>query len=362
MAASLLDSLTGLITPGMATKAASLLGESDSGIRKGLGATFPVLLSGIANRAGDSGFASSLFNLIQSPANDGSLLNDTGSLLGASSNSPLMSLGGRLLSSVFGGNTGGVANALSSYAGVKSSTASTLMNLAAPLVLAVLGKRVRSDGLNAGSLASLLHSQKDSYAAAVPGQMANIRDYISTESREREYYVPPTTSTATVKRASPWRWVIPALIALAVLWLLFSMLGRDRGTTQTASVPAATAPATAPPATVATAPPVAATVPAANVYFDVDQSAMPAGASTTLASIIGYLNANPGSTAVVSGYHDPTGDRAANEALARERAESVRSALMAAGIPESRIDMQRPMETTGGGTMQDARRVEVKVR
>jgi outer membrane protein OmpA-like peptidoglycan-associated protein len=273
-----------------------------------------------------------------------------------------MSLGGRLLSSLFGGNTGGVANALSSYAGVKSSTASTLMNLAAPLVLAVLGKRVRSDGLNASSLASLLHSQKDTYAAAVPGQLANIRDYVSAESRDREYYVPPTATTATARRASPWRWVIPALIALAVLWLLFSMLGRDRGVTETASVPATTAPATTPPAAVATAPPVAATAPTANVYFDVDQSSMPAGASTALASVIGYLNANPASTAVISGYHDPTGDRATNEALARDRAGAVRSALVAAGIPESRIELERPMETTGGGTMQDARRVEVKVR
>jgi cytochrome c oxidase subunit 2 len=81
-----------------------------------------------------------------------------------------------------------------------------------------------------------------------------------------------------------------------------------------------------------------------------------------LSSVIDYLKANPASTAVISGYHDPTGDQAANEELAKNRAGSVRDALVAAGIAESRIDMQKPTVTTGGGTLEDARRVEVTVR
>ena len=82
MAASLLDSLTDLITPDVAGKAASMLGESDSAIRKGIGGALPVVLAGLANRASDSGFSGALFDLVRSPANDGNVLNDVGSLLG----------------------------------------------------------------------------------------------------------------------------------------------------------------------------------------------------------------------------------------------------------------------------------------
>jgi outer membrane protein OmpA-like peptidoglycan-associated protein len=361
MAASLLDSLNGLITPDLAGKAASMLGESDSAIRKGMGGVFPVLLSGLASRAADSGFSSSLFDLVRSPANDGNVLNDVAGLLGAGGSSPMMSLGGKLLSSLFGGNTANVASSLAGYSGVKSSTASTLLNIGAPLVLAILGKRVRSDGLNASSLASLLLGQKDSYAAALPGPLANLGSYLAAPTREREVYAAPPP--VAERRSSIWRWLLPLLIALGALWLLSSLFGRKERPVDETTAPAAVeqAPAVEPAPAPTTAPADAAGA-TATVYFDVDQTALPAGADAALSSVIAYLQTNPGTTAVISGYHDPTGDQAANEELAKNRATSVRDALMAAGIEESRIDMQKPVVTTGGGTLEDARRVEVTIR
>ncbi len=366
MAASLLDSLNGLITPDLAGKAASMLGESDSAIRKGMGGVFPVLLSGLASRAGDSSISSSLFDLVRSPANDGGVLNDVASLLGAGGSSPMMSLGGKLLGLLFGGNTANVASSLAGYSGVKSSTASTLLNIGAPLVLAMLGKRVRSDGLNASSLASLLLGQKDSYAAALPGPLANLGSYLAAPTREREVYAAPPPPVSE-RRSSIWRWLLPLLIALGALWLLSSLFGRKERPVDERPAPAAIEPAPAPAPTVEPAPapttaPADAAGATATVYFDVDQSALPAGTDTALSSVIAYLQANPGTTAVISGYHDPTGDQAANEELAKNRAASVRDALMAAGIEESRIDMQKPAVTTGGGTLEDARRVDVTVR
>jgi K(+)-stimulated pyrophosphate-energized sodium pump len=98
------------------------------------------------------------------------------------------------------------------------------------------------------------------------------------------------------------------------------------------------------------------------VYFDVDQSALPAGSDTALSAVIAHLRENPTSTAVISGYHDASGDQAANEELAKNRAASVRDALLAAGIDETRINLEKPVMTTGDGTLDDARRVEVTVR
>jgi outer membrane protein OmpA-like peptidoglycan-associated protein len=107
--------------------------------------------------------------------------------------------------------------------------------------------------------------------------------------------------------------------------------------------------------------PAAVVPPAAKLYFDTAKFELPADAEELLAPIVAYLKANAGSKAVVSGYHDPRGNRAFNEKLAKDRAKSVSAALQAAGIAEDRIQMQKPQETTGTGDLAEARRVEVSV-
>ncbi len=62
---------------------------------------------------------------------------------------------------------------------------------------------------------------------------------------------------------------------------------------------------------------------------------------------------------VVSGFHDATSDAAANAELAKQRAQAVRDALVAAGAPEDRIELRKPELTQGDGNAPEARRVEV---
>jgi len=88
----------------------------------------------------------------------------------------------------------------------------------------------------------------------------------------------------------------------------------------------------------------------------------PSVPAKNVSELVAYLKANPSSMAVVSGFHDPTGDAAKNAELAKNRAEAVRNALEGAGVDASRIDLHKPDETTGGGSHEDARRVEVTVQ
>jgi len=101
--------------------------------------------------------------------------------------------------------------------------------------------------------------------------------------------------------------------------------------------------------------------PAAKLYFDTGKTGLPADADATLAPIIAWLNANASAKAILSGYHDPRGNQAVNENLAKNRAKSVREALKAAGIDEARIEMRKPESVDGGGDLAEARRVEVSV-
>jgi outer membrane protein OmpA-like peptidoglycan-associated protein len=137
------------------------------------------------------------------------------------------------------------------------------------------------------------------------------------------------------------------------------MGGRDEATTMAPAPTPAVEPA---PLPAPVAEPAPAALPIAKFYFEVDQSELPVAREGSLESVIDYLKANPTAVATVSGYHDPTGDAAYNEELAKNRAMTVRNAMLAAGVPESQIDMVKPIVTTGGGDLAEARRVEVAIR
>jgi K(+)-stimulated pyrophosphate-energized sodium pump len=129
-----------------------------------------------------------------------------------------------------------------------------------------------------------------------------------------------------------------------------------------AAAPVAAAPVAAAP--VAAAPVAAAPVavaPATKLYFEVDRSDVSAAERAKTGPIVEYLKANPAAKAVLSGFHDPRGDRAKNEALALDRARAVRAVLEEQGIARERMMMAKPVETTGDGSLPEARRVELSV-
>ena len=104
------------------------------------------------------------------------------------------------------------------------------------------------------------------------------------------------------------------------------------------------------------------TQPAAvKLYFDTGKTALPADADNTLSATIQWLKTNPSSKAVLSGYHDASGDKAFNEELAKNRAKVVREAIKASGIDEARIEMRKPEVVEGDGNFAEARRVEVSI-
>ncbi|MFN7571612.1 MAG: OmpA family protein [Betaproteobacteria bacterium] len=148
--------------------------------------------------------------------------------------------------------------------------------------------------------------------------------------------------------------------ALAILLLLLWLMGRGPNTAGCCVAPAVAPAATPAPAPVAA--PVPAALPFAKIYFELDKFHLPADSEASLAPIVAYLQANAGAKAVISGFHDPTGNRDANHELAKNRAKAVRDQLKAAGIAEDRIVLQKPQETTGTGTDPEARRVEVSVQ
>lgn len=239
MATSLLDGLKSMVTPEFLSGAARNLGESEGAVATGLGAAFPAILAGIVAKAGDSQAMRPLFDLISSPANDGSVIRDPRLALSATPQSPLGAAASKLLSGVFGGQSSPIGDWISRFAGFRSGSGSTLLSMAAPLVLGLLGNRVRTGGLNPGGLGNLLLAEKDSIMRALPaglGSILGIKDI--------------GISAPRIPAPSSKRWLVPALAALAVVLVVWA-LGRNRPADQAGGEMAA---GMAPPPDTAAAP------------------------------------------------------------------------------------------------------------
>ena len=97
-------------------------------------------------------------------------------------------------------------------------------------------------------------------------------------------------------------------------------------------------------------------------YFATGKADLAEGAKEALADIVRGVAA--GQTAVVSGFHDATGNAAFNAELAKKRAEAVRAALLELGVGEDKVTLQKPeaAEANASGSDAAARRVEVRLQ
>lgn len=92
-------------------------------------------------------------------------------------------------------------------------------------------------------------------------------------------------------------------------------------------------------------------------YFASGKADLATGANEALVEVVKGVKA--GQKAVVSGFHDNTGNLAANQELAKQRAISVRDTLVALGVPADSIELKKPENAEGTGDNAQARRVEV---
>jgi len=98
--------------------------------------------------------------------------------------------------------------------------------------------------------------------------------------------------------------------------------------------------------------------PGTKLLFDTGKADIPATAAADFKAVADYLAANPQAKVQLSGYVDSTGPADVNKELALARATAVRGALVAAGVAEDRIVVQKPEDITAGDGEQ-ARKVEI---
>lgn len=171
----LLKGIMSNISPSLVQSVAGKLGESESGITKALGGMVPTLLAGMIGKSSNSSAMSGLFSMLTDSKSSG-MLDNIGNLV--SSGSFMQAAGSNdlaagFLKNILGDKSSSIMSALSSFSGLKGSSTSSLMSLAAPLVMGFLSKKISGGGLNIGSFIKMLSGEKSSIMAALPPGMGS---------------------------------------------------------------------------------------------------------------------------------------------------------------------------------------------
>jgi len=280
-----------------------------------------------------------------------------------------------------------VNDALAKSSGLKIGSISSLLQTAGPLVMGVLGKRIRDSGLNLGSFTRLLNDERDSIQRAAPPEVYNALgleqrahepEYERTYERGRVEAQPRSTYA---REPEPQRrsWFWPVAATIAALALLWGMWPRHRepnvALTDTSHAVAGgevvpSMPSAAPGAmavarvilpsgdsiNVSASSPESRLVvflrdparrPDKTTWFTLDQTQFDQGSSALrpeadaqISNVALILKSFPNASVKIAGYADTTGMSAANKKLALARAEALRRALIAKGVVASHLQAE----------------------
>lgn len=367
--ANLVQTVMDALTPDVTSRAASLLGESPAAVNKGFGAAVPALLAGAAQRSGAPGGADSLLDLVRRTLSGGAALEQKDLLAGdPDQRAARVNEGKGIASSLLGGNTGAVTNALGSFSGLGAGAASGLLALAAPMVLGVLGRAAGPNPTPDG-LRSLLNNQRSGIFGALPAGMGSLFGAGASASPLVGGVAKPAASG--IGRFLPW--ILLAAAAAALLFGLRTCNAKREVTTG----PTITAPTTsAPTLPEVKIPSVSLNLPGGgkldvpqgsigfavsrflesnepapktfifdNLNFATASNTLTPESRPTITALTTILKAYPAVNGRVVGYTDNQGDPAANKNLSDARAAEVKAQLVAGGIPADRI------ETAGMGEL-----------
>jgi len=304
---------------------ANTLGESDHSVSRGLQSAIGTVLGGLANRSDNPSLLRKILDMAPAALFATSLSNLGGMI--PDSDSPLMSAGKNILSTLFGSSEGAVTRSLASGTGLHSSTASTLLAMAAPLVAGFLGRKVRDEGMNMGGLGNLLQRELPAIRGVLP---AGVSDALWP--REHETYASAAGATVPGQHSSfPW---LAALLLLGLIPTLWWLSRGNKPEVQRPSVPSGTANRVAPDLPTPPRLPVTNSV---DLRFQSGSMKLLADSNEKLREFASTVSKSRDTHVMVSGYTDSAGSAASNLRLSQARANAVKADLIRNGIAADRL-------------------------
>ncbi|MEE9363740.1 MAG: DUF937 domain-containing protein [Cellulophaga sp.] len=176
----LLDLLSGPMGKMIISGVAGQTGQSEGKTSDLLGMAMPLILGAMKKNASTPEGAQGLMSALSGSSHDGGILDNLGGLFSGGVDQSVMDDGAGILGHVFGNKQANVESALSAKSGIDSGSIGTILKVAAPILMGLLGKQSRSQnvtdsnglgnmlggllggGSNAGKQQSLIESFLDS--------------------------------------------------------------------------------------------------------------------------------------------------------------------------------------------------------
>ena len=154
------------LTPDMIGRIASALGLGRNGASSAVEAAVPTLLAAFAGVANSPGGPQKLADAARKETGT---LDKIAGMFGTANQTSVSERGSQMLASLLGDrDQSALANAVGKYSGLGSAAGGSVLSALAPVVMGAIAHQQGPRGVDAGSIASLLGSQKDSIAAALP--------------------------------------------------------------------------------------------------------------------------------------------------------------------------------------------------
>jgi outer membrane protein OmpA-like peptidoglycan-associated protein len=228
----LLDQFGGTVT----NKIASAIGEDSFHTQAAINRALPALVGGLADKASTHEGASELLTQLQRNDFDSDRIPNVENVVAKPEGiMSVISTGKSLLEPILGKRVSSMIDWVSSQSGVTKTSASSILSLALPTVLGVVGNQVSRSGWSVSSLMNLLSGQKGFLDSALSsfGGFMGFGGRTEREPSESEIVSSQVTrpriyeSTPVRKGTSMWSWLIPLLALLALTSILFSRRHRE---------------------------------------------------------------------------------------------------------------------------------------
>ncbi|MFT5262304.1 MAG: OOP family OmpA-OmpF porin [Polaribacter sp.] len=220
MAINLLDLVQSQLGGAAMSQIGKFLGEDESKASAGMAAALPAILGSVMQKGSTQDGAAGIMDLLSGGGHDGSMFDNLGSLLGGGgSTNSMMDTGGTLLQFFMGNKTQAITDLLIKQTGLGKDAMGSVLRMAAPMLIGMIGKQVSTSGLNAGGLMSLLSGQKEFIKGALPEGMGNLLGFadMGNKAKEAVESVASAATGAATVAASEGKSMLSRLLPLAII-------------------------------------------------------------------------------------------------------------------------------------------------
>jgi Bacterial protein of unknown function (DUF937) len=166
--ATMLEGFHQIASPAILTIVARRNGEPESAVLKGFTTAMTAMAATIASRSRDRGFLKDLMVVAGETAKAPDALTAIGCVVAVAPSVDTATASGRWLSRLFGHELPSVIDRVAFYAGIRRSSAVSILSAVAPLVLTYFGRLMRKEHVTISDLAMRLRKERAHAVASLP--------------------------------------------------------------------------------------------------------------------------------------------------------------------------------------------------